>query len=95
MTAPTRPRPPCAPPSWVGDPLILVYAVRHALTIRGGHVPRFVLQSIEQNAHLLSLAGRRVVARDIEAWLDDPGWEAPAEERAVWLAALAALAVTR
>lgn len=91
-TAPvlTRPAP---PPSWVGDPLILVYAVRHALTVRGGHVPRFVEQSISANARLLSMASRRVIVRDIREWLNDETNHAPADERAVWISALAALGV--
>lgn len=82
---------PSSPAVWVGDPLILIYAVRHALTVPGGHVPRFVQQSVELNAGLLSSTARKAIARDISAWLDDPDNPAPASERAVWIAALAAL----
>jgi hypothetical protein len=82
---------PSVPPVWIGDPLILIYAVRHALTVAGGHVPLFVQQAVEQNAGLLSTTARRAIARDIRARLDDRENPASAGERSVWIAALAAL----
>lgn len=83
---------PATPPFWVGDPSILVFATRYALTARG-HVAEFVRQSIAANAEVLTGAARRLIVRDITAWLDYDGATAPAADRAVWIAALAALGV--
>src|SRR4051812_32006445 len=81
-------------PSWVGDPSILVYAARYALTLRGGHVPEFVHQSIEANVGQLTAAARQAIVRDVRTWLNyGPGLDATAQDRAVWIAVLAALGV--
>lgn len=88
-----RPPAPSAPAMWLGDPLILVYAVRHALTLPAGHITTFVQRAVAGNARGLSTAGRRVIARDVRAWLDDGGQGADAtpEERAGWIVTLAVL----
>lgn len=81
---------PAVPPSWAGDPSVLVYAVRYALTIRG-HVPSFVEQAIALNAALLPPAARRLIVRDVKEWLSYAGADQEPATRAVWIAVLAHL----
>lgn len=85
-------RPPVRHPAWVGDPAILVFATRYALTVHGFHVPEFVAQAVTANAITLSPGARRAIVRDVRTWLDgEHGATAKADERARWIAVLAAL----
>jgi hypothetical protein len=83
------------PLEWVGDPMVLVYAVRYALTSHGSHVPELLRQTLAANSAQLPPAARRAISRDIQAWLDADDGYAPATERATWIRAHQAIQVRR
>jgi hypothetical protein len=84
------------PLNWVGDPTVLVYAIRWTLANRGGsHASRLVANTVMDNAHHIPAGTRGAMARDINKWLTEgPGRDAPRSERLPWVDVLACLKET-
>lgn len=84
------------PLEWRGDPTVLVYAVRYALTSRGSHAPELLRQTLAANADQIPAGARTAIVRDVTAWLDaGAGRDSSRLEREPWVMALAALGVRR
>lgn len=83
------------PITFIGDPTVIVYAVRWALGRRGSHAPDVVADAVNVNADQLPHGARQVIVREVTAWLDGPGAAASRQERAPWVTALAAFGVRR
>ena len=83
------------PLDWVGDPTVLVYAVRYALTSHGSHVPELLRSTLAANSDQLPPQARRAISRDIQTWLDSDDGNQDAVERATWRAAHAAIQIKR
>lgn len=81
--------------TWQGDPTILVFAVRYALGRTGSHVGVLVAGTVRVNARQIPAGTRIALVRDMTAWLDTVGVDAPASQRDPWVQALAALGVVR
>ncbi|TKJ24334.1 hypothetical protein [Blastococcus sp. CCUG 61487] len=84
-------------PTWRGDPALLVYAVRYALTRQasGSPAPLVVLRALQANRNDLPATAQQAIARDVGAWLDGPGAEQAPADRGPWIMALATLGVRR
>lgn len=75
--------------TWNGDPSILVYAARWALTHgTGSHAGHLVAATIWANHRQLPAPARHLLVREITCWLDGRGLAAGPDERRPWVDAL-------
>lgn len=84
-------------PIWRGDPALIVYAVRYALTrsASASLAPTVVLRSVQANRGSLPANTQNVIVKDVAAWLDGAGADEPPAQREPWVLVLAALGIRR